>query len=88
MVAGPQVGQAPKGSKNKELAEKFIDTVISPEAQLDRKSGLWWKPYSKKGQLPPEIQKRIPTKVIALDSRKITAGRAKWFELWTKEIGR
>src|SRR5437773_1980927 len=54
-----QIVQVTRGSKNKELAWKFIDAYISPEVQLAFATELFWSPTNKTVKVPPDVAKKI-----------------------------
>src|SRR4026209_1447885 len=54
-----QIVQVTKGSKNKELAWKFIDAYISPEVQLAFATELFWSPTNKTVKIPADVAKKI-----------------------------
>src|SRR5260370_18118829 len=52
-----QIVQVTKGSKNKELAWKFIDAYISPEVQLAFATERFWSPPNKPRHVPAALHK-------------------------------
>lgn len=81
------MGQVVKGSKNKDLAELFIDEYISPEGGAAISSKLFFKTFNTKTQLSAETKKIIPEKVQLFDPYKIAKYREEWTARWLREIG-
>ena len=54
-----QVVQVTRGSKNKELAWKFIDAYLSPEVQLAFATELFWSPTNRTVKVPPDVAKKV-----------------------------
>ena len=87
-VLSPATGQVIKGTKKKDLAEKFINEYLSPESQLGWSEEYNIANFNKKVKLPPEVAKRLPTKNTLYDFAKVAANQEKWIEKFTREIKR
>lgn len=82
-----------KGTGNKDLAEKYLNFALSPEAQRRNAETIFIGPTNKKTQVPeslakdlgmnpgPEV-KRIPYP----DWSKIAEYRSGWIDRWNREI--
>jgi putative spermidine/putrescine transport system substrate-binding protein len=87
-----QIVQVTKGSKNKELAWKFIDAYISPEVQLAFATELFWSPTNKTVKVPADVAKKIITgpadvdKLVLFDWAQVAKQRPQWTEKWNKEM--
>ena len=85
-VLSPATGQIIKGTKKKDLAEKFLNEFLSPESQLGWSVEYDIANFNKKVKLPPEVAKRLPSKNILYDFAKIAANQEKWIEKFTREV--
>ena len=87
-----QIVQVTRGSKNKELAWKFIDAYISPEVQLAFATELFWSPTNKTVKVPPEVAKEIVSgpadvaKLVLFEWAYVAKQRPQWTEKWNKEM--
>jgi putative spermidine/putrescine transport system substrate-binding protein len=87
-----QVAHVTRGSKQKELAWKFLDAYLSPEVQLAYATQLFFSPTNKTVKLPAEVARKIisgPKDVdplVIFDWRPIVDKRPGWTERWNKEI--
>ena len=87
-----QIVQVTRGSKNKELAWKFIDAYISPEVQLAFANELFWSPTNKTVKVPADVAKKIISgpadveKLVLFDWAHIAKQRPQWTERWNKEM--
>jgi len=87
-----QIVQVTKGSKNKELAWKFIDAYISPEVQLAFATELFWSPTNKTVKIPADVAKKIISgpadveKLVLFDWAQVAKQRPQWTEKWNKEM--
>lgn len=83
-----------KGTKNKELAEKYVNLSVDPQAQ-----GLFSEAFNYPGShkkmldmLSPEKKARVQfsddqlARMIALDHGFMSAERSKWVERWNKVV--
>lgn len=82
----------PKGSKHKDLAEKYINFALDPAQQKAFAQDAFVAPVVKGVQLPPEVLKYVPysedvtSKMITLDWRAIAKNTSAWQERWQREI--
>ncbi len=78
----------PVGSKNKELAEKFINFFLEPEIQRDWAMAVGYGPTNSKTELPADYAYtdvlQMP-KIYDLDLEAMNARRGDWLERWNKE---
>ncbi len=87
-----QIVQVTRGSKNKELAWKFIDAYISPEVQLAFATELFWSPTNKTVKVPADVAKKIVSgpadvdKLVLFDWAYVAKQRPQWTEKWNKEM--
>ena len=81
------MGQIVKGSKNKDLAELFINEYISPEGGAAISGKLYFKTFNTKTQLPDNVKNIMPTEVTLFDPFKIAKYREEWTARWLREIG-
>lgn len=88
----PTVG-IPVGAKNKALAERYIDVMLSPEAQVCFAQRQYAGPVNKKVELDAELAKHLPyrdaiDKMIFPDPIETAKLRPAWVERWQREIAR
>ena len=77
-----------KGTKNRALAEKFVDFMLSPDLQKDIPLQMFVYPVVKDTPLPDEFVKfaPAPTKVFSLPAEQIDQNRDAWIEAWTRIV--
>ncbi len=77
-----------KGTKNRALAEKFVDFMLSIPVQEDIPLQMFVFPANSKAVLPDVFVKNIqvPGKPASMDSSTIDQNREKWLEEWTNTI--
>ncbi len=81
-----------KGTKQKRLANEFINAMLGPEAQEVWAEHFKFGPYNKTVKLKPEIAKKVPYgpaqigKLMKVDWDTINQMRREWTERWNKEI--
>jgi thiamine transport system substrate-binding protein len=77
-----------KGTKNRALAEKFVDFMLSEPVQEDIPLQMFVFPANSKATLPDVFVKNIqvPAKPAFMDSSTIDQNREKWLEEWTNAI--
>jgi putative spermidine/putrescine transport system substrate-binding protein len=85
-VLSPATGQIIKGTKKKDLAEKFLNEYLSPESQLGWSVEYNIANFNKKVKLPSEVAKRLPTKNVLYDFGQISKNLEKWVEKFTREV--
>lgn len=77
-----------KGTKKRDLAEKFIDFMLSKEFQEDIPLQMYVFPVNKNAQLAELFIKylAIPEDPVILNSETITQNREKWISTWTELV--
>ena len=79
-----------KGTKKLEAAQKYVDFVLSAEAQELNARHTYLGPVNREVKLPPEVAQKLP--VADLDRLKIadwdyvTTVRPQWTQRWNREI--
>ncbi|MBZ6078021.1 ABC transporter substrate-binding protein [Microvirga puerhi] len=82
------------GRPNADLAQKLVNTLLSPEAGLIMAQKLGYFPTNKETKLPPEVQAKMmitPENVNNLQSadwKYIVSVYDKWQQRWEREIQR
>ncbi len=76
------------GTENRELAEAFVDFVLSTEFQEDLPMQMFVYPLLPSAQLPPEFVQyaEMPQNPATLDSATITENREQWISDWTQTV--
>jgi putative spermidine/putrescine transport system substrate-binding protein len=84
-----------KGTKNKELATKLVDYVISAEAQKEIATRLLLGPVNTKTVLPDDVDKKMPwgphgsiKNLRILDAVTILDNRDAWTKRWNEEVAK
>ncbi len=74
-----------KGTKQRELAEKFVDFMLSLTFQEDMPLQMFVFPVNSQAKLPDAFVKyaQIPQQPARLDPAQIAANREKWIQAWT-----
>lgn len=77
-----------KGTKNRELAEKFIDFMLSPVFQEDIPLQMYVFPVNRLAQLDEVFTKylSIPDVPVTLDPTNIAENRETWISAWTEIV--
>lgn len=77
-----------KGTPNRDLAEKFIDYMLSVKFQEDMPLQMFMYPVNSEAQLPEVFVKysQIPAEPATLDPEIIAANRDNWLNEWTEAI--
>jgi spermidine/putrescine-binding protein len=83
----------PKGSPNKELAQQYIDILLSPEGQTCFAERQFAGPTNKTVELPPEIAQFVPYKesveqMYFPDTAYVARVLPEWTDRWNREIAR
>lgn len=86
----------PKGIKNRELAEKYIDFVLSAEVQAANARDIYLGPVNRKAGdlLTAEEQRKLPigdeivSRLIPVDWEYVNSVRSSWIDLWNREVAR
>ncbi|MDH7486122.1 MAG: thiamine ABC transporter substrate-binding protein [Anaerolineae bacterium] len=76
-----------KGTKNRELAEKFVDFMLSKTFQEDIPLQMWVFPANVQAALP-EVFKwaEVPPRPAQVSAADIDARRDEWIERWTEAV--
>jgi thiamine transport system substrate-binding protein len=77
-----------KGTENRDLAEKFVDFVLSQPFQEDIPLNMWVFPANENAQLPQVFLDfaQVPENPIAMKPDEIAANREEWIEAWTEDV--
>ncbi len=77
-----------KGTQHRDLAEKFIDFMLSQQFQEDIPLQMFMYPVNSEAVLPEVYVKysQIPTEPALLDPQTIAANRDQWLNDWTEAI--
>jgi len=77
-----------KGSKQRALAEKFIDFLLSPTFQEDVPLQMFVSPVNSKAKLPEVYQKHMqtPAQPAQLDPAQIMSNREAWIQAWDETV--
>ena len=77
-----------KGTENRELAEKFLDFMLSPTFQEDIPLQMYVFPVNREAQLDPAFLEylAVPEKTAHLEPADIAANREKWINAWTETV--
>ena len=76
------------GTKNRALAEKFVDFMLDVTFQEDMPLQMFVYPVNRDAGLPEEFVKyaQIPEQPARLDPAEIAANREEWIEAWTEVV--
>jgi thiamine transport system substrate-binding protein len=74
-----------KGARNRDLAERWMDYMISLRFQEDIPLQMFVFPVHPKAKLPDFFQKfaEVPREPARLDPARIDANRERWIQEWT-----
>jgi putative spermidine/putrescine transport system substrate-binding protein len=79
-----------KGTKNLEAAQKYVNFVLSSEAQAANAQHTYLGPVNSEVKLAPEIAQRLPVadlpRLKPADWDYVTTVRPQWTQRWTREI--
>ena len=77
-----------KGTQNRDLAEKWVSFMLSPEFQEDIPLNMYVFPVNSKAVLNETFQKylEIPEITADVSPSAIAANREKWINAWTETI--
>jgi thiamine transport system substrate-binding protein len=76
-----------KGTANRDLAEKWIDFMLSPTFQQDIPLHMWVFPANPQAELPEVFQfAATPPKPARVSPEAIDQNREKWIEAWTETV--
>jgi putative spermidine/putrescine transport system substrate-binding protein len=91
-VAGDIRVHLVKGTKNRELALRYIDTVLSPAGQKGLIEYISGAPANQKVEIPAKVKERMPygggtmKNLVIPDWAAINERKPKWIERWNKEV--
>ncbi|MCL5959254.1 MAG: ABC transporter substrate-binding protein [Chloroflexi bacterium] len=85
-LAAPARAEIVKGTKARDLAEKFINEYLSPEAQAGWSREYVISVFNKKAVIPEEVKAKLAQKLLVYDSNKIAERQGAWVERWMREI--
>jgi thiamine transport system substrate-binding protein len=77
-----------KGTKNRDLAQKWVDFMLSPRFQADMPLQMYVFPVNPKAPLDAIFQKylAIPKQPAFVSPTDIAANRDRWTEAWTNAV--
>jgi thiamine transport system substrate-binding protein len=76
-----------KGTTNRDLAEKWIDFMLSPSFQADVPLHMWVFPANPQAELPEVFQfAEVPPKPAQVNPEAIDQNREQWIEDWTETV--
>ncbi|MBL8077855.1 MAG: thiamine ABC transporter substrate-binding protein [Anaerolineales bacterium] len=77
-----------KGTPNRDLAEKFIDFMLSTDFQNDMPLQMFVYPVNQNATLPEAFVKysQAPSQPAVLSPEDISANRDAWIEAWTEAM--
>jgi putative spermidine/putrescine transport system substrate-binding protein len=82
----PAVAQIVRGTAAKDLAERFIDFYLRPEAQLGWARDYNVSVFNARAAVPAEVMSRIADRTVFFDAAAVSRGRAAWVDRWMREI--
>ncbi len=77
-----------QGTEHRELAELFVDYLLSPSFQEDIPLNMFVFPANQKAELPQAFTDwaQIPEESASVDPAEIDAHRDEWIEAWTEVV--
>jgi thiamine transport system substrate-binding protein len=77
-----------KGAQNRDLAEQWLDFMLSVEFQEDMPLQMFVYPVNPQAELPEEFLRyaAIPQQAASLSPEAIAAGREGWLQAWTEAV--
>ncbi len=77
-----------KGTKNRALAEKFVDFMLSKQFQEDMPLQMYVYPVNPSAALPEAFVKyaQVPKQTATISPEEIAANRDKWIQAWTDAV--
>jgi thiamine transport system substrate-binding protein len=77
-----------KGTSNRELAEEWVDFMLSPTFQEDIPLNMFVFPVNSNAELDETFVNylSIPDKTASISPADITAKREKWINDWTEAV--
>jgi putative spermidine/putrescine transport system substrate-binding protein len=85
-LASPAVAQIVRGTRVKELAERFIEHYLRPDAQLGWARDYNVSVFNTKASVPESVEARIASTVVFFDAGEVSRGREAWADRWLREI--
>ena len=82
----PSVAQIVRGTRNKDLAERFIDGYLRPEAQLGWARDYNVSVFNTRAAVTPETKARIADRTVFFDAVAVGRARSAWVDRWMREI--
>jgi len=76
-----------KGSKNRRLAEKFIDFILTEDFQMEIPLTNWMFPVNPEVKTPESFKYAPkPDKILFLDTFKIEKNQDRWIKGWLNVV--
>jgi thiamine transport system substrate-binding protein len=77
-----------KGGSNRDLAEKWVDFMLSPTFQEDMPLQMFVFPVNPEARLDPAFVEhlKLPDKTANVSPQEIAANREKWIREWTEFV--
>jgi thiamine transport system substrate-binding protein len=77
-----------KGAANRELAEKWVDFMLSPAFQEDMPLKMFVFPVNPQARLAPEFEKylALPEETAVIAPQEIAGRREAWLQAWTETV--
>jgi thiamine transport system substrate-binding protein len=77
-----------KNGKNRGLAQKFVDFMLSQKFQEDMPLNMFVYPVNKNAKLPDVFVKyaQVAKNPVAISYAEIAKNRDAWIEAWTKAM--
>jgi thiamine transport system substrate-binding protein len=77
-----------QGAKNRELAQKWVDFMLSPQFQADMPLQMFVFPVNPKAALDPALQQHLvlPAMTAQVSPQDIALNREAWIKAWTETV--
>lgn len=85
-LAAPARIEIVKGTKAKDLGEKFLNDYLSPENQAGFAKEYALSVFNKKAVVPDDVKAKTAQKLIVFDAIKIAERQGAWVERWMRDI--
>ncbi len=85
-LASPAVAQIVRGTRVKDLAERFINRYLDPEVQLGWAREYNVSVFNTKAGVTDDLRARIADKVVFFDAGEVSRRREEWVDRWMREI--
>lgn len=85
-LASPAVAQVVKGTRVKDLAERFVDRYLDPGVQLEWARQFYLTVFNRKTRIPEDLQRRIARKLVFFDALEVVRRREEWVDRWVREV--